>query len=540
MQEETRDISPDRDSAPDTASAPNDSPDTLREQLLAQLETIVPAGINKSIVELGFVKSLEISPEGDVHLHLALRAPHTKNRDRIQSDAEAACREVEGIRAIAVHMEDAKPAQATQSASAFSPELIQQVKSVIAVASGKGGVGKSTVTANLAAALSLEGFRVGILDADLYGPSMNLMFGITADPEVGEDKSLFPVTVAGGIKVVSMAMFSDPNEATIWRGPMASQMIQNFLFRVHWGELDYLLIDLPPGTGDIQLTLTQNCPMTGALIVTTPQEVSVIDARKGLRMFAKVSVPVLGVIENMSTFLCDGCGKEHHIFSQGGGERMAASQGVPFMGTVPIEPLVGKAGDTGHPAVLSHPNSTSAKRFIELARTLHAQVTLLHDTTLGMATYNTEGALLPVVALDAPHPAKGGKSAQKPADFGSSAQEPATGTTYPVPVRIGQTRTSRDTDSAQKSDSAPKVPALLIDWSDGMRTVAPFRDLRLRCPCASCIDEWTGQPLLDPRSVPDDVRPNLLNSIGRYAVRIVWSDGHASGIYSYDYLRRIR
>src|SRR6516225_5714453 len=241
------------------------------------------------------------------------------------------------------------------------------VKHVVAVASGKGGVGKSTVATNLALALHQLGRRVGLLDADIYGPSIPIMMGVaeTFDPNT----TAFPLD-RYGIKLMSMGFIVKPETAMIWRGPMVHKYLTAFLTQIDWGELDYLVIDLPPGTGDAQLTLTQTAPLSGAIIVTTPQDVSLIDARKGLEMFRQVRVPVLGIIENMSYFICDQCGKRHEIFRHGGGERVAKEIGVPFLGAIPLDPTVAIQGDKGTPIVFSHPESAVAKAYLKLAETV--------------------------------------------------------------------------------------------------------------------------------------------------------------------------
>jgi ATP-binding protein involved in chromosome partitioning len=242
------------------------------------------------------------------------------------------------------------------------------VKRVIAVASGKGGVGKSTVAANLALALHASGQKVGLMDADIYGPSVPIMFGLGM---VNPQTTPFPLH-KHGIALMSMGFMVDPSQAVIWRGPKVAQAVQAFLGQVPWGELDYLVIDLPPGTGDAQLTLSQSAPLTGAVIVTTPQDVSLIDARKGVKMFQEVRVPVLGVIENMSFFLGDD-GKRYEIFRSGGGARLAAEIGVPFLGELPIDPRVAESGDTGEPIVRKHPDSPTAKAYLKLAAAVIAE-----------------------------------------------------------------------------------------------------------------------------------------------------------------------
>jgi ATP-binding protein involved in chromosome partitioning len=243
------------------------------------------------------------------------------------------------------------------------------VKSVLAVASGKGGVGKSTVATNLALALQMQGQRVGLLDADIYGPSIPIMMGLgQVDPQT----TAFPLD-RYGLKLMSMGFLVNPTQAVIWRGPMVDKYLRQFLMAIPWGDLDYLVIDLPPGTGDAQLTLTQAVPLSGAVIVTTPQEVSLIDARKGLEMFRQVHVPVLGIIENMSYFI-GADGKRYEIFRHGGGRKLAGEAGVPFLGEVPIDPRVAECGDTGDPIVHKYPDSPIAKSYLELATTVSQQL----------------------------------------------------------------------------------------------------------------------------------------------------------------------
>ncbi len=337
----------------------------LNEQnILSALRAVQDPDLHKNIVELNFVQNLKI--EGTkVTFDLVLTTPACPIRDRFKDQCISI---VKGLGASEVEVTLTSNAGRVGDAPE-QPQVsfLGEVSHIVGVASGKGGVGKSTVTANLAMALSLSGARVGILDADIYGPSMGLMFGIDKDPQVFEDNTIAPVEAKGGISIVSMCMFAGSEKATIWRGPMASQMIQHFLNRVRWGRLDYLLVDFPPGTGDIQLTLTQNCPMAGAVVVTTPQEVALADCRKGLAMFDSVGVPVVGVVENMSYFICDGCGKHHNIFRQGGGERIAKNWGVPLIAKIPLEPAVADCGDEGTPAVLRYPNSESAKAFLQAA-----------------------------------------------------------------------------------------------------------------------------------------------------------------------------
>src|SRR5438128_6106739 len=246
---------------------------------------------------------------------------------------------------------------------------LKNVHSIVAVASGKGGVGKSTVAVNLALALKMQGHRIGLLDADIYGPSVPIMLGV---PQVDPQTTQFPLD-RYGLKLMSMGFLVNPNQAVIWRGPMVDKYLRQFLLAVPWGDLDYMVIDLPPGTGDAQLTLTQALRLSGAVIVTTPQEVSLIDARKGLEMFRQVRVPILGIVENMSYFIGED-GKRYEIFRHGGGRKLAADAGVPFLGEIPIDPRVAECGDTGDPIVHKYPDSPIAKAYLALASRVDQQL----------------------------------------------------------------------------------------------------------------------------------------------------------------------
>ena len=366
------------------------------KNILKALCAVQDPDLHKNIVELGFVQNLKI--EGSVvTFDLKLTTPACPIRDQFKDQCIAI---VKGMGATEVNITftaEAGRVDGNSAAKAPQNSHIGEVAHVVAVASGKGGVGKSTVTANLAMALSLSGARVGILDADIYGPSMGLMFGIDKAPEVFDDNTIAPVEAKGGISIVSMCMFADSDKATIWRGPMVSQMIQHFIHHVRWGKLDYLLVDFPPGTGDIQLTLTQNCPMAGAVVVTTPQEVALADCRKGIAMFDNVGVPVIGVVENMSYFICDQCNKPHYIFRQGGGESIAKKWGVPLIGKVPLEPAVADCGDAGTPAVLMYPNSESAKVFMDTASAVVRTIASFEAEGEGvLKSYNYEFDALPV------------------------------------------------------------------------------------------------------------------------------------------------
>ncbi len=278
-------------------------------------------------------------------------------------------------------MSDESTTHAGPGNPAAQDALLPGVKHIIAVASGKGGVGKSTVSANLSVALAQTGAKVGLMDADIYGPNIPMMMGVPEPPEKEGDK--IKPAQAHGVKIISMGFFVPEETAIVWRGPMVHTAIQQFFRDVLWGELDYLLVDLPPGTGDAQLSLSQIVPLTGVVTVTTPQEVALYDVRKGLMMFKKVNVPLLGVIENMSFFVCGHCGERTEIFSFAGGERAAQKFEIPFLGRIPLDPAIREGGDAGMPIVVSDPNSPLTKAFQGVAEALQARVTELTSEPAG-------------------------------------------------------------------------------------------------------------------------------------------------------------
>jgi ATP-binding protein involved in chromosome partitioning len=252
-------------------------------------------------------------------------------------------------------------------------KVLPNIKNIVAVASGKGGVGKSTVAVNLALALAAEGARVGMLDADIYGPSQPTMLGVSGKPETMDGKSMEPL-VAHGIEAMSIGLLIDADTPMVWRGPMVTQALQQLLMQTNWHELDYLVVDMPPGTGDIQLTLSQQVPVTGAVIVTTPQDIALIDARKGLKMFEKVNVPILGLVENMATHVCTQCGHEEHIFGAGGAEKMAADYGVEVLGSLPLDIRIRVQADSGRPTVVAEPDGELAAAYRAIARKVAVKV----------------------------------------------------------------------------------------------------------------------------------------------------------------------
>jgi len=353
-----------------------------QEQILDALKTVKFPGLSRDIVSFGFVHDLRIEGSA-VAFTIRFSTERPDVGAQIVRDAEAAVKKVEGVQSVDVRLDVAPRSAATPGgATGRGTEPLENVRYKIAVASGKGGVGKSTVSTNLALALRSLGYSVGLLDADIYGPSQQMMLGIAGHPQIDEhDEKIMPME-NHGIKTMSLGLITDPDTPVIWRGPMVMKALDQFLSDVKWGALDFMIIDLPPGTGDAQLTMTQKVPLTGAVIVTTPQDVALIDARKGLAMFRKVNVPVLGIIENMSYFICRHCGEREEIFGHGGGHKTADMLGVPFLGEVPIDPKVVVGGDTGEPIVILDPNSVAAAAFRELARQVVATVEsgeLAHD-----------------------------------------------------------------------------------------------------------------------------------------------------------------
>ncbi len=367
---------------------------------------------------------------------------------------------------------------------------------MIAISSGKGGVGKSTVTANIAVAMADAGLSVGVVDADVYGPSIPRMLGIAATkPAMSPDQKVIPA-VAHGVRVISMAMLTDDDAPAILRGPMVTKYLQMFVRQVDWGALDVLLLDLPPGTGDIQLTLAQAFPLSGAVVVSTPQDVSLKIARRGLRMMEQVNVPVLGVIENMSGFTCPSCGTVTHIFHQGGGEAIAQELGVAFLGKVPLDPAIVDCGDEGRPLVRAAPDSPAAQAYRHIAAVLAGTGGDAAGIATPFAWSLTDGS---------------GKPAQARAEAGGPADRLA----------------GLDHDGG----------ALILRWADGAEQRLADRDLRLACQCAQCRDEMSGARLLQPGNVPLDLAITRVWSVGNYALGMAFSDGHDTGIYTFKALR---
>ncbi len=396
-----------------------------------------------------------------------------------------------------------KPDQQHGTDASAGKEALPGIRYLVAVGSGKGGVGKSTVAVNLALALKQLGGSIGLVDADILGPSIPVMLGLPTGkaPRMTPDGKI-PPAERHGLKAVSMGLLTSDDSPAVLRGPMVSKYLRMLISNVQWGTLDYLILDLPPGTGDTQLTLAQSFPLSGAIIVTTPQDVSLKIARRGLRMFEKVNVPILGIIENMSTFTCPHCGKGTDIFSHGGGERMSRELDVPFLGAIPLDPEIVTGGDEGHPIVLEKPDSVAARAYLAIATELDAHLKGHPPAALKPFAWNWESG-----------------EGQPP--WVETAVHAEGSPTTAVGFRRRDERT------------------ISILWEDGHCQDFDVRDLRLACRCALCIEEMSGRPLLDPKTIRPDVAPRTVSSVGNYAFLVNWSDGHSTGIYAFTALREL-
>jgi len=340
-------------------------------QVLAALAEIVDPDLGRDVVSLGMIKDLRISDAGEVAFTFELTTPACPVRDRFKSQAEEAVMALPGVSRADIRMTaNVRPGFMRQQAS----EMLPGVKQTIAIASGKGGVGKSTVAVNLAAALHQAGARVGLLDADIYGPSVPGLTGTQDQPKVVDEK-LVPLR-SYGLQLMSIGFLGGADKAMIWRGPMVSRAIQQMMSDVAWGELDYLVIDLTPGTGDASLTIAQSVPLTGVAIVATPQALALDIAVKALQMFRSLNVTPLGLIENMSWYVCPECGHEHHVFGHGGAERAARRLGVPFLGALPLAEDIRVESDSGAPIVVSRPDSPAARAFADVASQIAARTSI--------------------------------------------------------------------------------------------------------------------------------------------------------------------
>ncbi len=338
-----------------------------QEDIKNALKAVKYPGYSRDIVSFGLVREISF-PQGGINVAMQLTTSNPEAARQIKEDSERVLKALPGVKLVNVEVKQPAAGQAAPTGGLANQNRVPDVKRVIAIASGKGGVGKSTCSANLACALKHLGARVGLLDCDIYGPSIPLMMGVHERPTVSDDERLVPPT-NHGVKVMSIGLLLDDGQPVIWRGPMISKTIQQFLFAVEWGKMDFLLVDLPPGTGDAQLSLCQAVPLDGGIIVTTPQEASLGVVRKGIAMFKKVNVPILGIVENMSYFTAPN-GERVEIFGHGGGQAEAARQNIPFLGEVPIFTEIREGGDRGMPIVVSVPEKPAGQAFVQIAEAL--------------------------------------------------------------------------------------------------------------------------------------------------------------------------
>jgi ATP-binding protein involved in chromosome partitioning len=447
--------------------------------ILDALRKVTDPATGRDLVSLGLVVNVQVQA-GKVSFDLYVPSQSEMHSDALRAAAVAAAKNVPGVSAVFPNVFKKPKPRVVHGAQA-----VPGVNHVIVVGSGKGGVGKSTSAVNLAVALKKLGYKVGMLDADIYGPSVPTMLGrylpTSSEPlEARMEENLIIPFDVDGLKVISIGYLIGKDQPTVWRAPMATKMIQQFLLGVKWGELDFLIVDLPPGTGDIQLTLSQQSNITGAVVVTTPQRVAVNIARKGLLMFKHVGVPLLGLIETMSGFACGDCGAVTSIFGEGGAAQLSQEDGVPLLGQIPVDADLVRACDEGEPIVMRAPQSPSAKAYLLAASRLVATV----ESQTGDTT-----DLVPLAV----EPMPGGQGGHR----------------------------------------------LAVYWSDGQKFVYDARHLRGHCPCAVCVDEFTGERKVGEEAVPADVALEKALPVGRYGVNLVWNDKHSTGIYTYRYLREL-
>ena len=431
-----------------------------KSAVLDALKVIIDPDLGKDIVTLGFIHELTISDDGKVSFELRLTTPACPVKDQFKRDAIAAVKTLGWPTEVDITMSSSKP---NQGLSPMSKGL-EKVSAIIAVASCKGGVGKSTVAVNLAYSLSLSGAKVGIFDADVYGPSLPTMVHVT-NPQLMTNGTFIAPLENRGVKLMSFGFVeqTQANAPAMMRGPMVSQVINQLLTQTQWGELDYLIIDMPPGTGDVQLTLAQLIPMTAAVIVTTPQHISFVDVVKGIYMFDSLKVPTIAVVENMSYFICDGCDKKHSLYGNGALQQLVAEFGFKTTFEMPVHKAVSPAGDKGTPVVIQDPDSEVAKVFAALSESVVREVSKIQygaDTKPEIEFVEGKGIIVQFPGQD-------------------------------------------------------------------KKTIRPF-DLRQQCRCAYCVEEFTGRVLVQSVDSAKKIIPNSIKPVGNYAVGIQWSDGHAS------------
>lgn len=427
------------------------------DQILDSMRGIIDPDLGKDIVSLGFIKELNISG-GDVSFTVELTTPACPVKEQFKSACEQAVGAIPGVTSVTVQLSAMQP----HRHAGMETNSLEKVESVIAVSSCKGGVGKSSIAAQLACSLQRQGLRVGLLDTDIYGPSVPTLFNIHQPQIMMRDNMLIPLEV-DGLKLMSIGFLMGDAPA-VMRGPMVSGYVQQILQQTDWGDLDYLLIDMPPGTGDIQLTLVQQAAFDGAIIVTTPHSLSLVDVARGILMFEKVNVPVLGIVENMAHFTCDNCDKKHYLFGQSA-QTLKDRFGLETLAQFPIVEGISNLSDTAAGAGLE-----PLKELTDNFNRAVGKQRLQQDT-------------LPVVTPQAGH--------------------------------------------------------IHVKWPDGTEDQLTNRDVRAACQCAACVEEYSGEQILDPDTIPPQIQATSIDTLGNYAVSIAWNDGHSSGIFSWDRLKEI-
>ncbi len=443
-------------------------------EILDQLRSIIDPDLGKDIVSLGFIKNLRHDEAGRVSFTVELTTPACPIKEQFKTRCEEAIRALPWVTAVEVALSARAREAGANPLLARAPGL-EKVRHIIAVSSCKGGVGKSTTAVNLAYSLARLGGRIGIFDADVYGPSLPTLVS-PKNRELFMRNELIQPLEFEGIRLMSFGFVpaGPGGGAAIMRGPMVTQVINQLLTTTEWGELDYLVIDFPPGTGDIQLTLTQLIPITAAVIVTTPQQLSFVDVVKGIQMFDKLKVPTVAVVENMSYFLCPDNGKKYYVFGQGARQKLIDQFGIQNSFEIPLEPEISRLSDSGTPVVLADPDGRLAKLYLDIASSVVREV----------ARIEHGGLARPKVSFSAGR-------------------------------------------------------GIVLTLAGGEERIAAPADVRRACRCAHCIEEFSGRPLLDPASVPDNIYPRSITPMGNYAVAISWSDGHSSSIYPYDQLLKL-
>ncbi len=458
----------------DTAISDTAISDTAisEEAILTALRQINDPDLHRDIVSLGFVRNVRVCNSA-VAFDINLTTPACPVKDSMRDQAKSIVESLPGVSQVEVNM----TAQVQPHSSPDTDKsAIAGIKNMVAIGSGKGGVGKSTVTVNVAVALAQAGARVGLLDGDIYGPSIPMMMGVLRELAT-ENGQIIPHQ-AHGIRFMSMGYYAPGDKPLIWRGPMATKALQQCILGVEWGELDYLLIDLPPGTGDVHLTLVQTAPLTGGVLVSTPQDLGLTISMKTLRLFQQTNVHPLGIVENMSYYVCPHCGERDHIFGHGKVAEESSRLGIPFLGEIPLDSRIRAQADEGTPIVAADPDAPSSQVYRAIAERLAAQISIQNYRAV-------EG------------------------------------------------------NGLEPRDIKPGSSELIITWADGHVSTYPNRYLRGECPCAMCVDEWTHERRLDAAAIPADIQILNIRPVGNYALRFDWSDGHNTGLYPFERLRSL-